>query len=56
MYRFDVIVPSLPGFFLSTYPQREGWDLKDTAKLYHHLMTNVLGYKKYAVQGGDWVR
>ncbi len=54
--RFDVVIPSLPGFFLSTLPQREGWTIVDTARVFHKLMTEVLGYKKYAGQGGDWVR
>jgi len=51
---FDVVIPSLPGFFLSTLPQREGWTIVDTARIFHELMTNILGYKKYAGQGGDW--
>ncbi|KLO15205.1 alpha/beta-hydrolase [Schizopora paradoxa] len=51
---FDVVIPSLPGFFLSTLPQREGWTIVDTARVFHRLMTDVLGYSKYAGQGGDW--
>lgn len=54
--RFHVVTPSLPGYFLSTYPQRQGWSVVDTARVYNHLMVDVLGYSKYIVQGGDWVR
>ncbi|KAI0691010.1 alpha/beta-hydrolase [Cytidiella melzeri] len=51
---FHVVVPSLPGFFKSTLPRREGWNLFDIAKLFNSLMTDLLGYKEYAGQGGDW--
>ncbi|KAL5498683.1 hypothetical protein ACEPAH_2038 [Sanghuangporus vaninii] len=51
---FHVIVPSLPGYFLSTLPRRDGWGLVDTAKLFNGLMTSVLGYRQYVGQGGDW--
>ena len=54
-YRFHVVAPSLPGFFLSGYPQRTGWTVLDTARVFNELMVDVLGYSKYAVQGGDWV-
>lgn len=52
---FHVIVPSLPGYLASTYPQREGWTIIDTARTFNHLMVNILGYGKYVVHGGDWV-
>ncbi|KAF8514096.1 alpha/beta-hydrolase [Hysterangium stoloniferum] len=51
---FDVIIPSLPGYFLSTYPQRAEWSFADSARVLHRLMTQVLGYSRYAAQGGDW--
>jgi hypothetical protein len=53
--RFHVVVPSLPGFFLSSHPQREGWTIIDNARVFDQLMVNVLGYPKYFVHGGDWV-
>lgn len=53
--RFHVVVPSLPGYFLSSQPQREGWTIVDTARILNRLMVDVLGYEKYAGQGGDWV-
>ncbi|EJD04933.1 alpha/beta-hydrolase [Fomitiporia mediterranea MF3/22] len=51
---FHVVVPSIPGFFLSTLPRRDGWSTADTARVYNGLMTSVLGYSKYVAQGGDW--
>lgn len=51
---FEVIVPSLPGYGLSSQPPREGWTLKDTARVFDTLMTSVLGFKTYMAQGGDW--
>lgn len=50
---FSCIVPSLPGFTFSSAPQRRGWTVKDTARVFHTLMQR-LGYKKYVVQAGDW--
>ncbi|KAI0343010.1 alpha/beta-hydrolase [Trametopsis cervina] len=51
---FNVVVPSLPGFFKSTLPRRDGWNLEDIARLFNDLMVNLLGYKTYYGQGGDW--
>ncbi|EJD04934.1 alpha/beta-hydrolase [Fomitiporia mediterranea MF3/22] len=51
---FHVVVPSIPGYFLSTLPRRDGWSATDTARIYNGLMTSVLGYSKYVAQGGDW--
>lgn len=50
---FDVIVPNLPGFGLSSAPPGN-WTNQDTARVFNTLMTNVLGYKKYATHGTDW--
>lgn len=51
---FDVIVPSLPGFALSTPLQRAGITAPVVADLWHVLMHEVLGYERYAAAGGDW--
>jgi microsomal epoxide hydrolase len=51
---FDVIVPSLPGFGFSTPLPRTKVNFWVTADLWHRLMTEVLGYQKYAAAGGDW--
>ncbi|PWY98537.1 alpha/beta-hydrolase [Testicularia cyperi] len=52
--RFDVIVPSLPGYALSSQPPRKNWTLEDSARVFDTLMTSVLGFKSYMAQGGDW--
>ncbi len=51
---FDVIVPSLPGFGFSVPLSQTGMNYWRTADLWHQLMTEHLGYAKYAAQGGDW--
>ncbi|PAV18035.1 alpha beta-hydrolase [Pyrrhoderma noxium] len=51
---FHVVVPSLPGYFLSTLSRRDGFGPHDIAKLFNGLMTEALGYSKYTAQGGDW--
>ena len=50
---FDVIVPSLPGYGFSGRPPRPIGPRK-IATTFNSLMTKVLGYKKYIVQGGDF--
>ena len=50
---FHCIVPSLPGFTFSSPPQRRGWTVKDTARIFHTLMQR-LSYDKYCAQAGDW--
>lgn len=51
---FHVVVPSLPGYGFSSAPLRQGWTLIDSARCFDHLMSGVLGYPRYAAQGGDW--
>lgn len=50
---FDVVIPSLPGFALSTPMPRAGVSFLDTAELWVQLM-DVLGYDRFGAQGGDW--
>lgn len=50
----DVVVPSLPGFGFSQRPAEAGWGLDRMAHALHHLMTSVLGYRRYAVHGSDF--
>ena len=50
---FDVIVPSLPGFGFSDRPRQQGTTF-GFGDLMHKLMVEELGYRRYAVQGGDW--
>ena len=51
---FDVVVPSLPGYGFSTPLTTTGINYWRTADLWVALMRDVLDYKKFAAQGGDW--
>jgi len=51
---FDVIVPSLPGYGFSTPLITTGINYWRTADLWVTLMRDMLGYDKFAAQGGDW--
>ncbi|CAN5132814.1 epoxide hydrolase [soil metagenome] len=51
---FEVIVPSLPGFGFSTPLKQTGINFWKTSDLWHKLMTQVLGFERFAAQGGDW--
>ncbi|HXP84798.1 MAG TPA: epoxide hydrolase [Bryobacteraceae bacterium] len=51
---FDVVIPSLPGFGFSSKPRGVPVGPPTTARLWHKLMTEVLGYAKFGAQGGDW--
>ena len=50
---FDVVAPSLPGFGFSGRPPRP-YGPRKMAAIFNQLMTDVLGYKSYIAQGGDW--
>ncbi len=50
---FDVIAPSLPGFGYSGRPPRP-YGPRRMAAVLNGLMTDVLGYRGYLAQGGDW--
>ncbi len=51
---FDLVIPSLPGFIFSTPLTRSGVNWATTADLWATLMRDVLGYERFAAQGGDW--
>ena len=51
---FTVIAPSLPGYGLSFTPNQPRFSLERIADCFAELMTGVLGYEKFAAQGGDW--
>ncbi|CAN8097702.1 unnamed protein product [Discula destructiva] len=53
-HRFQIIVPSLPGYGLSSQPPREHWTLADTARVFNTLMSGILGHTAYLAHGGDW--
>jgi pimeloyl-ACP methyl ester carboxylesterase len=48
-----VIAPSLPGYGFSA-DGGAGMNVKRIAEVFFELMTAVLGYQRFAVQGGDW--
>ena len=52
--RFTVIAPSLPGYTLSFKAGQERFGAEEIAELYVELMTDLLGFGKFAFQGGDW--
>ena len=51
---FTVIAPSLPGYGLSFEPGQKRFSIVEIAACLHDLMTEVLGYQRYAAQGGDF--
>jgi pimeloyl-ACP methyl ester carboxylesterase len=50
---FDVVVPSLPGYGFSDRPTVKGFTDERTAELFAKLMSQELGYKRFAAHGGD---
>jgi pimeloyl-ACP methyl ester carboxylesterase len=50
---FDVVIPSIPGYGFSDKPSKPGVTFH-IGSLWHKLMTEVLGYERYAAHGGDW--
>ena len=51
---FTVVAPSLPGYGLSFKPGQKRFGVPEMADSVATLMTDVLGHKKFAAQGGDW--
>src|SRR5258707_13220030 len=51
---FTIVAPSLPGYGLSFRPGQKRFVLQDIADCVHDLMTKILGFEKFAAQGGDW--
>ncbi|GAA3214654.1 epoxide hydrolase family protein [Nonomuraea helvata] len=49
---FDVVIPSMPGFLYSDLPV-EPLTRAAMARTLHTLMTDTLGYERYAAFGGD---
>lgn len=50
---FDVVAPSIPGYGFSDKPTEKGMLFK-IHDLWARLMTDELGYEKFAAHGGDW--
>jgi microsomal epoxide hydrolase len=51
---FTVVAPSLPGYGFSFRPNQPRFGLAEIADAFAALMTDVLGYPRFAAQGGDW--
>ncbi|MGH8760115.1 MAG: epoxide hydrolase family protein, partial [Burkholderiales bacterium] len=51
---FTVVAPSLPGYTFSFTPNQQRFSVEQIADVFAELMTGVLGYKRFAAQGGDW--
>lgn len=51
---FHVVVPSLPGYGLSFAPGQQRFGVEAIADCFAELMTDVLAYGRFGVQGGDW--
>ncbi len=51
---FTVVAPSLPGYGLSFRPGQKRFGIEEIADCLTDLMTEVLGYPRFAAQGGDW--
>jgi pimeloyl-ACP methyl ester carboxylesterase len=49
---FHLVLPSLPGYGLSSEPAELGWDAARTGRAWAELMRR-LGYTRYVAQGGD---
>ncbi|MFQ6027584.1 MAG: epoxide hydrolase family protein [Dehalococcoidia bacterium] len=50
---FHVVAPSLPGFGFSDRPTQRGMQILKVADMWTNLMTEGLGYQRFAAQGGD---
>ena len=52
---FTVVAPSLPGYGLSFSPGQPRFGVEEIEDCFASLMTDVLGYRRFGAQGGDWV-
>ncbi|MDQ5857706.1 MAG: epoxide hydrolase [Acidobacteriota bacterium] len=50
---FDVVAPSLPGCGFSERPRAPGMHKTRMAELFAKLMSETLGYRRFAARGGD---
>jgi pimeloyl-ACP methyl ester carboxylesterase len=50
---FDLVIPSLPGYGFSERPARPIGP-REVARRWRSLMVDVLGYREFVAQGGDW--
>jgi pimeloyl-ACP methyl ester carboxylesterase len=50
---FTVVIPSLPGFGFSAPPPAGGLVARQVAGLWHQVMTEALGHRRYVAHGSD---
>jgi microsomal epoxide hydrolase len=50
---FDLVIPSIPGYGFSPRPPRPIGQ-RQVARLWRALMVDVLGYRRFGAQGGDF--
>lgn len=50
---FSVVAPSLPGYAFSHDPGQR-YPVERIATMFSTLMADVLGYRRFGTQGGDW--
>ena len=51
---FDVVAPSMPGYGFSDAGSKPGLDIFAIGDMWAKLMSENLGYSRFAAQGGDW--
>jgi pimeloyl-ACP methyl ester carboxylesterase len=51
---FTVVAPSLPGYTFSFKPNQQRFSVEQIAQVFAQLMTDVLEYRRFGAQGGDW--
>jgi pimeloyl-ACP methyl ester carboxylesterase len=51
---FTVVVPSMPGHGFSFRENQARFGLREIADVFAQLMTEVLGYRRFAAHGHDW--
>jgi len=51
---FTVVAPSLPGYAFSFRQNQPRLGVAEIADAFASLMTDVLGHRRFAAQGGDW--
>ena len=51
---FDVVAPSMPGYGFSDAGTKRGLDIFTIGDMWAKLMSENLGYDRFAAQGGDW--
>jgi len=51
---FDVVAPSVPGYGFSDRPVERGFTSEHTADLFARLMSEGLGYERFARMAATW--